>query len=480
MRRLSSAKRLLVAMLPFALVASIPQAAYSDDYTHSLETPGISSPSATPEMEPSASAADATEEAVEDTESAPEESDIHPENSVNSSLSDNADNSSDNEQNSSLFLDRSSLFDTANRGTEPMAVGQDRAVTDDEKGKGIVVVTSTGELYRILPGTWNGGKTTTMKPIPFIPLLKDNGEAESNRYNVVPNRNFNALASAPDGSMYVTENILGGTYRNKQRFWKYSPVTNRWAQLGSPQSVGSGLQVQGGAYDPVRQRYIIGANKDGQYYLYEVSDGGSLTSRGSLSVGSTSTNGDIAIDLSGTTLVVGVGSNSGGAASLTQYTVPMDSVRKGAPRSTGTKTDAVQTRRASFAPVGMSFSPSGALFVATNSAVTATNPDLLYGVVSEVRSDGTYPIQVMPSMVEMRNGCQDTRAADPDWQNAAIRKLPFYNPETGNGGWSCERNVYPLGLWNTQITDTDGYMDRSLLTLEKNLVDRKNSGTSSG
>ncbi|QPK80692.1 hypothetical protein G7Y41_06315 [Schaalia sp. ZJ405] len=174
--------------------------------------------------------------------------------------------------------------------------------------RGIVVMTSTGELYNIKPGTENCNIADQMEPLPF--LKKGSG-----------GQNFNALGTAPDGTMYVIERAVGkwkdangrtvlgsdkdASNRVVVQVWKLAPGAREWTGLGSRfvtteqfanNQPHRKLEIQGGAVDPVSGNYFFGGtgvrrinpkrgdaptNLRNVYYLFEAdASSGVITPRG--------------------------------------------------------------------------------------------------------------------------------------------------------------------------------------------------------
>lgn len=379
------------------------------------------------------------------------------------------------------------------------------------QGQGNTVLTSTGELYRILPQTYNSSSSDTMQPLPFIPLLdkNDNAYRDGNRYKAIKNynRNFNGLGVAPDGTRYVIENGLDnhacGRQTTRYRVWKFPLGATQWSlhktwsmgtNFGAEVNISSvsitqgraklqGMCFQGGGVDPVSGNYFVGGvvtrsntNKgDSAYYIFEIDkDSGTVTPRGWLRIDEDAqSQGDIIFDTAGN-MIIGNGSSLGGRPSLVQYTISQSQLRS---------TNDVNTRIldtappkyiplpgfANFsAPTGISISPEGNLFF------SAHTHRLSDAFIYEVASDGVKRVQKLPDMIEMTGKCSPT-PKDPIWLRYAVRRQPYYNPESGTGGWSCENGVLPLGLWTKEITDIDGYRDPAWITLQKNV--EKRNGT---
>ncbi|WP_165215849.1 SpaA isopeptide-forming pilin-related protein [Schaalia sp. ZJ1691] len=175
----------------------------------------------------------------------------------------------------------------------------DKAVAANPDAHGIVILTSTGELYRIKPGTEKCNIADQMEPLPFLPVEYKQGIRTKDA-----EQNFNALGTAPDGTMYVIERSVkdlrddGMGVSNRQstyvvvQVWKLAPGSREWTRFGSRYVVtGQGsdnhlwkLEILGGAVDPVSGNYFFGgfglrkinpkggegrANLQGVYYLFE-------------------------------------------------------------------------------------------------------------------------------------------------------------------------------------------------------------------
>lgn len=170
------------------------------------------------------------------------------------------------------------------RAMADAAAAQSAAPTDNEFGP--IMLTNTGELYRVKPGTVGSYGATTLEPLPYIPSPKSDGS----RFNAFANGvNFNAFGVAPDGKMYLVERAQGSSTGNSSakvilQVWRYDPAQSSrgWTRFGSTYTVTNqvkNLEIQGGAVNPatgefyfggIQSRAISKTESQSVYYLFAV------------------------------------------------------------------------------------------------------------------------------------------------------------------------------------------------------------------
>ncbi len=170
------------------------------------------------------------------------------------------------------------------RAMADVAAAQSAAPTDNEFGP--IMLTNTGELYRVKPGTVGSYDATTLEPLPYIPSPKSDGS----RFNAFANGvNFNAFGVAPDGKMYLVERAQGSSTGNSSakvilQVWRYDPAQSSrgWTRFGSTYTVTNqvkNLEIQGGAVNPatgefyfggIQSRAISKTESQSVYYLFAV------------------------------------------------------------------------------------------------------------------------------------------------------------------------------------------------------------------
>ncbi len=396
-------------------------------------------------------------------------------------------------------------------------------------GCGVAVVTSTGEVYQIKPGTKWASSADTMVPLPRLPKPDNVPGAERGR-------NFNALATGSDGTTYVVERTgsyfkdphtgkpIEGSSRNDRynkvvlRFWKLKAGATAWERVGSyynlkdaTNNLGSNLEIQGGAVNPANGNYFFGGvgirqnPKDSRkkvkaYLLFEMDkDTGEVTPRGWINLGSSNENdknystgnGSLVFSTEGD-LLVGIGYKRQESGRNPRYQ-PMNrleiySVPSVHLKSSDQNSELSVSGRESFdllkygksddrstpplanvrAASAFSFQPDGSVLISTG---RVTND---IGYLFKVSGDGDLTlIQQMPEFPpvvgETNSSTGDTCYA---WKPGMEALWASVSVET-----RLYNNCFAYRLPNRSITDLDGGAASffASITVKKNIAARKDA-----
>lgn len=384
--------------------------------------------------------------------------------------------------------------------------------SDDYVDSGKVILTSTGELYRIKPGTVRSREADTLEPLPYIPTT--NGS--SNRMGGFGQGvNFNALGVGADGTVYVTERTSQSSPTGSKnvvvQVWKLPPGSTRWQRHGSSYNVSGvvrNLEIQGGSVNPRTGNYFFGGienrNEGGgasstqsAFYLFEVdARTGSVRSRGWTEVldrgllrptsgkRRSQEGGDIMFTPDGD-LIIGAGVhrtgsgalNAGNQNVLNVVSISAKTLEKYA-GGTGSKipnngtisldlTDII--RQSTWGITGFSIAPNGKLLVSSNTS------ERTRGVVYEVdlATSTSKLIQYLPVKPPVNVRIPPDGTGRYDEFKPGMRELWDY-PKVNRRSVYPRMSRYEYSIWNGEVTDMDGCPDGfSSISLKKNVVDRK-------